>query len=279
MRVPDEPPGGEWMRALAACLRKDGRMVRFQCIHCGGRIAVNQRQLSRVARCPECGGVTHPLAADLARSQSPTDAKPHRAPDRSAAPAASPRSDCCANCGGAVGRLQKPRTWEGQTVCPACHRELADEERGTDNRSDNARSAPGRSVVSRDQSLAATESVLVVPSRHASPEPGRRESIPGAPGQRAFIESAPRAHGPSDLALALRSAGMGLFTLALALLLIVVILHSIGILLAWGVFAIGMLMAVYWVRRGVLVVRRRFASSPLSSALPKWPSANSRRLK
>jgi hypothetical protein len=46
-------------------------MVRFRCIHCKGRLAVHGRHMGRLARCPECGGVTHPLNRPRLRQLRP----------------------------------------------------------------------------------------------------------------------------------------------------------------------------------------------------------------
>ena len=86
-------------------------MIRFRCGHCGHRISVAKRHLGKLVRCPECGGTTHPLAGQVAAKQAP----------------APQRSYCCANCGQAIGKLQKLHLWSNRVVCDACHRKLSSE--------------------------------------------------------------------------------------------------------------------------------------------------------
>ncbi len=110
-------------------------MIQFQCIHCGGRIAVNKRHTGRLARCPECGGVTHPLAEHLvapAESKQPGRKKRKRtSPDAVAGKSKKPMADAladsvaCDNCGKALGKLQKPLKWKDHSVCGPCYRALA----------------------------------------------------------------------------------------------------------------------------------------------------------
>lgn len=100
-------------------------MLKFTCEQCGHRIATPPRRLGQLVTCPECGHATHPLegeilsqhAAQSAPAQPPVHAKgSSRAAERS-----------CANCGQAIGRLQKLQLWENDVVCTTCHRALANE--------------------------------------------------------------------------------------------------------------------------------------------------------
>jgi predicted RNA-binding Zn-ribbon protein involved in translation (DUF1610 family) len=86
-------------------------MIKFQCGHCGHRIAIARRHLGKLVGCPECGQVTHPLDEHLVKGR----AKP---------PAA---SHCCANCGQMIGKLQKLHLWENKIVCGACQKKLTAE--------------------------------------------------------------------------------------------------------------------------------------------------------
>jgi predicted RNA-binding Zn-ribbon protein involved in translation (DUF1610 family) len=79
-------------------------MTRFDCGQCGTRIVVAERHLGRLCRCPDCGGITHPLARQL-------DA------DRRV----------CENCGEKIGRLQQVKHWKGNVVCHRCHGAMSDE--------------------------------------------------------------------------------------------------------------------------------------------------------
>jgi len=77
---------------------------------------------------------------------------------------------------------------------------------------------------------------------------------------------------PSETALALRGAGVGLFATAAALFLLVAILHSIGVLLAWAAVASAVLACIYWARRGAMAVRRHLHGGPAAPIAPgrKW---------
>src|SRR5690242_9100521 len=85
-------------------------MLKFKCSHCDGRLALHPRHLGRLARCPECGGVTHPMAQEILAGQKPTEKTE------------------CDNCGHALGKLLKPRHWQGATVCTSCYHALHEEE-------------------------------------------------------------------------------------------------------------------------------------------------------
>ncbi len=77
-------------------------MLQFRCGGCGNRIAVAKRHLGRLCQCPECGGTTHPLAAQLDTGRN-----------------------TCENCGERLGKLEQPRHWRGYSVCNRCHGSLA----------------------------------------------------------------------------------------------------------------------------------------------------------
>lgn len=78
-------------------------MMQFRCGECGSRIAVAKRHLERLCQCPECGGVTHPLAEELETGRR-----------------------CCENCGDKIGRLQKLRRFKNHVVCNRCHAALGE---------------------------------------------------------------------------------------------------------------------------------------------------------
>ncbi len=78
-------------------------MMQFRCGECGSRIAVAKRHLERLCQCPECGGVTHPLAEQLETGRR-----------------------CCENCGDKIGRLQKLRRFRNHIVCNECHAALSE---------------------------------------------------------------------------------------------------------------------------------------------------------
>lgn len=86
-------------------------MIKFQCGHCGHRIAIARRHLGKLVGCPECGQVTHPLDEHLVNGRAKSRAASH----------------CCANCGQTIGKLQKLHLWENKIVCGACQKKLAAE--------------------------------------------------------------------------------------------------------------------------------------------------------
>lgn len=100
-------------------------MLKFTCEQCGHRIATPPRRLGQLVTCPECGHATHPLAGEILsqRATKSTSANTRIPPKPS--PQAGERS--CANCGQAIGRLQKLQLWENDVVCTTCHRALANE--------------------------------------------------------------------------------------------------------------------------------------------------------
>jgi predicted RNA-binding Zn-ribbon protein involved in translation (DUF1610 family) len=96
-------------------------MLKFQCQHCGRRIAVPSRNLGKLVTCSECGMQTHPLAEQIVAA----------APNKFAAPAptASARAvvtapAACDNCGALIGRLEAAHPWGSHTVCGGCHGRL-----------------------------------------------------------------------------------------------------------------------------------------------------------
>ena len=91
------------------------KTTRFRCGHCGSRLVMHNRHLRRLVACHACGRVTHPLAKRLAAAGE--SKKP------ASKPAAKARD--CTNCGQAIGKLQTPKDWRGQTVCHACHAKLS----------------------------------------------------------------------------------------------------------------------------------------------------------
>ena len=164
-------------------------MVRFQCIHCGGKIAVPDRHMDRLARCPECGGVTHPLAHHLV---SPDGSN---ATTKKTAPVDTGPS--CSNCGMSLGKLQKPFEWNGQLVCGPCHR------------------------------------MLMLDAN--PPKPDAVTSVVAAPAsEEVYLPPIPARRQPTEFALAIRTACLGLIITAIALYAIVSILQSVGYLKALG---------------------------------------------
>lgn len=81
-------------------------MRKFTCGHCGGRLAVNPRNLEKLVVCPECGKATHPLAVDILAA---------------AKPKAEPSARACENCGRTIGKLEKVELWDNHVVCATCY--------------------------------------------------------------------------------------------------------------------------------------------------------------
>jgi hypothetical protein len=211
-------------------------MVRFQCIHCGGRIAVPDDHMDRLARCPECGGVTHPLAAHIKAPD--TGKNPVVKTDAGPAPTQLKPVDptsVCDNCGIALGKLQKPFEWDGHFVCGPCHR-----------------------MLSLEKAKPAVESVtamVVTPPESGSLSEGSSDLI-----------DKPRRQGhPSDFVIALRTACIGLCIIAVALYVIVSVLQSLGYLFMWGAIGLVVLAAVYWIRKGWMALRKRSADARADS--------------
>jgi hypothetical protein len=221
--------------------QEGSRMVRFQCIHCAGRIAVPDDHMDRLARCPECGGVTHPLAEHLT---APERSKPASVPAKAhkSAPVINSKSQTksntkpapdddagvCDNCGEPLGKLQKPFEWDRHFVCGPCHR-----------------------MLSLDKTANKVEPAVAL-------APTASQGIPMAPVVDPVVVDAKRkpTH-PSELALAIRTICIGMCIIAVALYVIVAVLQSLGSLIMWGSIAIVVLAATYWIRKGVLALRRR----------------------
>lgn len=197
-------------------------MVRFTCIHCGNRIAVNDRYMDRLAQCPECGGLTHPLAHQLVEARKQTEA---------ASAKADPQPPPCGNCGGPIGKLQTPLEWDGHQICSACHRELS--------LAKAAAEAPPAAPMSAQPMLPAPAVV----------QPSAQPVVIESPGQ--FSRKA------NDLSIIVRTVALGLCAAAAGLYLVVTILSQLGSLLFWGAIIALAAGAVYWGRKVWLQVRRR----------------------
>ncbi|HET6251543.1 MAG TPA: hypothetical protein VFE47_27915 [Tepidisphaeraceae bacterium] len=194
--------------------------------------------MNRLARCPECGGVTHPLAEHLAAADGSktvsvpaTNSKPQTKSKATSKtkPAAEDDAGVCDNCGEPLGKLQKPFEWDGHFVCGPCHRMLS-----LDKTAKKVEAAPAPIV---DQGIQAAPSAAVA-------EP-------------VVVNARKKPTHPSELALVIRTICIGMCIIALTLYVIVAVLQSLGSLIMWGAIAIVVLAAIYWVRKGVLALRRR----------------------
>jgi predicted RNA-binding Zn-ribbon protein involved in translation (DUF1610 family) len=219
-------------------------MLKFQCQHCGRRIAVPSRNLGKLVTCSECGMQTHPLAEQIAA------AAPNYAPAPAPAPAAAPARTAaatgaapgaCDNCGATIGRLETSHSWGGHVVCGGCHGRLAGESR--------AGVAP----------VAAPVSPLVVPAAHVT------RALPARSGDSdAFAP-------PKPVVLELRERvlrALIVFVVAsVALYGALSLLRDIAGLIAVAAVAVIALLALYVVFRGSVAARRAAAAPTALAAL------------
>ena len=189
---------------------------------------MNERHTGRLARCPECGGVTHPLAQHLAEAANPSSqAKPAGA-EQTADPIT------CANCGQTLGKLQKPRKWKKQPVCGPCYRVLSHDKRAAE-----AMQAP-----------AATTAIQVRPADTMQPTMASpRAILVDVPGQAPL---------PLSISTIVRGACIGIVVTAAALYLIFTVLQSLGIFIVWSVIILSLLALTIWIRRRVLSLKEKF---------------------
>ncbi|MDB5356489.1 MAG: hypothetical protein JWN24_2942 [Phycisphaerales bacterium] len=214
-------------------------MVRFRCIHCKERLAVHGRHMGRLARCPECGGVTHPLAEHLlapARSTRGITQLHSTVPD-------------CANCGQPLGKLEKPQQWEGHVVCGPCRRTLADQAAGITHVTTLPIRGGDRLLLQDESGRTPRPSTVLVNAREATP-----------------------ARLPTSIAIDLRTL-VGLLVAsvlaATTIYLVITIIHSISVVITWATVGIFALLIAYGFRRAIRTIRRRLgALRPATDALP-----------
>jgi Zn finger protein HypA/HybF involved in hydrogenase expression len=246
-------------------------MVRFQCIHCGGRIAVQKRHMNRLARCPECGSLTHPLAEHLsgegqklaAKAGSPVKpevekkstaksrgkSKPASKVAASSEPVTGNESSVptlvrCDNCGEPLGKLQRPIAWNEHRVCGPCHRALSIEKQGS--------STESTAIVSR---LSPGAEIIDASSNRQYPPAGVGPEIANL---RKQIHV-------SDFTLAFWGACLGLCATALAIYAIITVLQSLSVLIVWVLIAVGLAAGWFWVKRGVTALRTPHPSKKIDA--------------
>jgi hypothetical protein len=195
--------------------------------------------MGRLARCPECGGVTHPLAEHLLAP-----------PTQSVAllPKPQPASPNCANCAQPLGKLETPRKWNGHVVCGPCHRTLADESVGLTQVTTLPIRGSERLQLRDDGGRTSRPGVVLLDARDAAP-----------------------ARLPASIAIDLRTlVGFFIATVlaAAAIYLVITIIHSIGVLISWAVAGIFALLIAYGFRRVLRAVRRKVGSLRPAGALP-----------
>lgn len=208
-------------------------MMKFRCQSCGHRIAVPPRMMGRLVNCPECGGVTHPLAEQLVAGGRPA-AEPDKAPAPPAT-AAAHQVRHCDNCGRLIGRLELSHVWQGNLVCVTCHANLP-----------HAAGAPAGKVAAAVEGkvakpVASRAEAQVVNARRLVPSPSRG----GA--------ATPMAASPSraSLFLATRPARvlLALCTLGLAIYFVYSFVQVVGLLTNLVVVGVLLIVALFFLFR------------------------------
>jgi predicted RNA-binding Zn-ribbon protein involved in translation (DUF1610 family) len=101
-------------------------MLKFQCQHCGRRIAVPSGKLGKLVTCSECGMQTHPLAEQIVAAGAGRAAAPAEvaAPPRVTAQGTATPAHCD-NCGTVIGRLETAHPWNDHSICGGCFGRLS----------------------------------------------------------------------------------------------------------------------------------------------------------
>ncbi|HEX4796030.1 MAG TPA: hypothetical protein VH370_19740 [Humisphaera sp.] len=205
-------------------------MLKFSCSHCGGRLALQERHLGRLVHCPDCGGVTHPMAGEILARQKPA------------------AKNECDNCGQSLGKLQKARRWGASMVCGNCYRALAEDD-------------VERELPAIGQAIPVKASVVTVGKPRASRTMRAALQLPGPTNQ--FVGSAPRA--PLDWQSIARPVGTSILLGAAAIVVVTYIIRAIGGLLLWSAAAILFLLFILAVARLFIAIRRKMTSIPHNS--------------
>ena len=102
-------------------------MIPFRC-DCGTTVQAPDHFAGRMGKCPKCGALSKiplPGAADGLHEAGPPEISGQDSPMAAADPVLRTRPTwVCANCEQAAGRLEKPREWNGNIVCPTCYAKL-----------------------------------------------------------------------------------------------------------------------------------------------------------
>jgi predicted RNA-binding Zn-ribbon protein involved in translation (DUF1610 family) len=102
-------------------------MLKFECQHCGRRIAVPSGKLGKLVTCSECGMPTHPLAGQIVAAgagRAVATAADVAAPDR-VTPQVATAPGHCDNCGTLIGRLETVHAWNDHSICGGCYSRLS----------------------------------------------------------------------------------------------------------------------------------------------------------
>ena len=209
-------------------------MLKFQCQHCGRRIAVPSGKLGKLVTCSECGMQTHPLAEQIVAAGAARAAATATAevatPSRVTTQVATPPAHCD-NCGTLIGRLETVHAWNDHSICGGCYTRLS------------GASGPAAVAVAR------RPAVLI--------DPG----VPGAPAACGYAPGP----DPKPIMLDLRERilrALIVFVVAsVALYGALSLLRDIAGLIAVAAVAVIALLALYAVFRGTLAARRGAANS------------------
>jgi ssDNA-binding Zn-finger/Zn-ribbon topoisomerase 1 len=216
-------------------------MLKFHCSHCGGRLALQERHLGRLVHCPECNGITHPMAGEILARQKIKE-----------------KIDC-ENCGQPLGKLQRPRRWHQSTVCTPCYRALRLED---DGREEMAAARPIKPVAARPALVGVSAGRDILrPSRLLAFSPSR---------QKPEHISEPRIESlPTDFRTMVQYVAAGIILCGAAIIVLMYVVRAIGSLLLWSAGAAVLVLAAILISRAYFALRRRFASQGNASSSPK----------
>ena len=210
-------------------------MLKFLCTHCGGRLAIQEKYLSRLVQCPDCGQITHPMASQiLADLESRGARKKSRIR--------------CENCGHRLGKLAKPRVWGTSVVCGPCYRELAIETAELDQAAASAEAQLHRpsiivGVARSPSGILSSPLMLEIPAGRHLPAP-MEQTISSRPGALA-------AGLPAQFGTALT----GLVVAIASLIVTAYVLRSIGSIILWMALAAVIGLAGYFIWRAATALK------------------------
>ncbi len=210
-------------------------MLKFLCTHCGGRLAIQEKYLSRLVQCPDCGQITHPMASQiLADLESRGTRKKLRIR--------------CENCGHRLGKLAKPRVWGTSVVCGPCYRELAIETAELDQAAASAEAQLHRpsiivGVARSASGIFSSPLMLEIPAGRQLPAPTDGFNSSGR-GTSASIFS-------SQLGTAVAGIVVGIASLIVA----AYVLRSIGSIIFWMAVAAVVGLLAYFAWRSLTVLK------------------------
>ncbi len=202
-------------------------MLKFKCTHCGGRLAIQEKHLTRLTKCPDCGQITHPMAGQiLAQKQQQRK-----------------RRIECDNCARPLGRLVRPRKWADATVCGACFRELALEQMEQDQADAQQATyldAPSHGVLVTTGTARRTASGVVTTMQ--------LPYMTSLPGGALPVISLNSAHS-GEVRQGAKLAAAGMFIAFAAIFSLTIILRMAGYLLLWSAIAAAIVGIAYWFGR------------------------------